>query len=187
MEIYKNTVKRMPNRSLITWITIQSIRNFGPTTTGEFTDKIITGDGVWNFFDRTTPSYTKAAMLGGPVGISCDLTKLTEEVLQLLEEQIAQFKQERGFWGNSECHILEDTEAITVLQYNDPDFTKVKLQVFVKKVFQNAVTVYPICANGATYALEDGTVLNSELLSEEGLELATRSRNSAVCIELVKQ
>jgi alpha-galactosidase len=186
MEIYKAVVKRMPNKALITWITIQSIPDFGPCVTGGTADKIVTGDGTWAYFDRTTPSYIRAAMLGGPIGISCDLTKLTEEVLDMLAEQIALFKQERNFWEKAECRVLQDTDTAMVLQYNDPAFAKVKLQVYVKKFRQSAVTVYPVCVPG-TYSLEDGTHYAASTLEEEGLEVPVVKQHTAVCLDLTKQ
>lgn len=185
MEIYKAVVKRMPNRALTTWITIQSLPDFGPCVAGGTADKIVTGDGTWAYFDRTTPSYIKAAMLGGPIGISCDLTKLTDEVRQLLREQITQFKQERSFWERSECHVLQDTDTAMVLQYNDLAFTRVKLQVYVKKFCQNAVTVYPVGLSG-TYCLDGHGQYTAAMLQEEGLEVPVLRQHTAACPELIK-
>lgn len=187
MEIYKSTVKRMPNRALTTWITVQSLPNFGPRTVGGTADKILTGDGTWNHIERTTPSYLKASMLGAPIGLSCDLTMLTEEVLQAMQSQIEKFKAEREFWNVSECHILEDTDAAMVLQYNDPATDKIKIHVYIKKFCQNAVTVYPFCTAGAEYVMEDGTVLCADQLVEEGLEIPVSTRNSAVEVALTKK
>lgn len=184
MEIYTSTVRRMPNRALETWVTVQSLPDFTPCYTGGKVDQLLTGDGTWTFIERTTPSYVLASMLGGPIGISCDLTKLTEEVLVALEEQIARFKAERSFWSHSECHILADTDSLTVLQYNDPDFTEIKLHAYVKKFYRNAVTIYPVCAQGRTYICEDGTKLDAAQLEEDGIELTLKRRNTATCTNL---
>lgn len=184
MDIYTATVRRMPNRALETWITVQSMPDFTPCYRGGKVDKLLTGDGNWAHIERTTQSYVLASMLGGPLGISCDLTRLTEEVLAALEAQIACFKAERDFWGNSECRILADTESLTVLQYNDPDFSEIKLHVYVKKFRRNAVTVYPVCAAGRTYLREDGTKIDAARLEEEGIELPLKTPHTAACASL---
>ena len=104
-----------------------------------------------------------------------------------LQKQIEAFKAEREFWNVSECHILEDTDAAMVLQYNDPAADKIKIHVYIKKFCQNAVTAYPFCAPGAEYVKEDGTVLSAEQLAEEGLEIPVSTRNTAVEIALTKK
>lgn len=189
MDIYKSMVKRMPNRALTTWITIQSLKDFGPCAKGGTEDRIITGDGTWLHIQRTTAPYVHAAMLGGPIGISCDLTMLTDEVLEGLAEVIRQFKEEREFWNESECHILADNAFVTVLQYNDPEFKKIKIQIFTREFRQNAVTVYPVCDMAAEYILDDGTVFSAAQLDETGVErtLERKYLYSATCIELNKK
>ena len=189
MDIYKSMVKRMPNRALTTWVTIQSLKDFGPCAKGGTEDRIITGDGTWLHIQRTTEPYVRAAMLGGPIGISCDLTMLTEEVLDALADEICKFKQEREFWNNSECHVLGDNDFVTVLQYNDPEFKKIKIQIFTREFRQNAVTVYPVCDMAAEYVLDDGTVLSAAQLDECGVErtLERKYLYSATCIELNKK
>lgn len=189
MDIYKTVVKRMPNRALSTWITVQSLKDFGPCAKGGTEDRIFTGDGAWLHAERTTEPYILAAMLGGPVGISCDLTMLTEDLLQKLEQGIRQFKEERTFWNVSECRILADNDFLTVLQYNDPDFEKIKIQIFTRQFRQNAVTVYPVCASGARYVLDDGSVRAADRLEELGIERPVERRYlySATCIELTRQ
>ena len=128
-------------------------------------------------------------MLGGPIGISCDLTMLADEVLDFLSDEISKFKQERDFWSNSECHILADNDFLTVLQYNDPEFKKIKIQIFTREFRQNAVTVYPVCDMGAEYVCDDGTVFTAAQLDETGVErtLERRYLYSATCIELNKK
>ena len=189
MDIYKNLVKRMPNKALTTWVTIQSIKDFSPLPGGGTINRILTGDGTWLHMQRTTDAYIRAAMLGGPIGISCDLTMLADEVLDFLSDEISKFKQEREFWSNSECHILADNDFITVLQYNDPEFKKIKIQIFTREFRQNAVTVYPVCDMAAEYVLDDGTVLSAAQLDETGVErtLERKYLYSATCIELNKK
>jgi len=189
MDIYKNLVKRMPNRALTTWVTIQSIKDFSPLPGGGTINRILTGDGTWLHMQRTTDAYIRAAMLGGPIGISCDLTMLADEVLDFLSDEISKFKLEREFWNISECHVLADNDFVTVLQYNDPEFNKIKIQIFTREFRQNAVTVYPVCDMAAEYVLDDGTVLSAAQLDETGVErtLERKYLYSATCIELNKK
>lgn len=189
MDIYKAVVKRMPNRALTTWITIRSLKDFGPSPKGGTEDRILTGDGGWLHTERTTEPYILAAMLGGPVGISCDLTMLTPELLDKLAQGIRQFKEERAFWNVSECRVLADNDYLTVLQYNDPDFKKIKIQIFTRQFRQSGVTVYPVCAPGARYALDDGRVMDARQLDEWGIERTVERRYlySATCIDLTRQ
>lgn len=189
MDIYKNVLKRMPSRALTTWITIQSIKDFGPCPKGGTEDRLFTGDGGWLHVQRTTEPYIHAAMLGGPVGISCDLTMLTDEVLESLAAQIRKFKEEREFWNVSECRVLADNRFVTVLQYNDPEFKKIKIQIFTRQYRQNGVTVYPVCDMSARYELDDGRILSALQLDEDGVECTMERKYlySATCVELNKK
>jgi hypothetical protein len=53
LEIFKNTLIRMPSRALETWLTIATFKNYTPTYEGEPTEKIIaSGNHDWTFADK---------------------------------------------------------------------------------------------------------------------------------------
>ena len=122
--------------------------------------------------------FLRAAILGGPIGISCDLTKLSPSVMAILKDEIAKFKEEREFWATSECRILCDTETLLVLQFSDAEFGKIKICTYVKIPHQNAVTVYPVCDNAASYVLGGRTFTEGEL-DEDGFSFYIGERFSA--------
>ena len=76
-----------------------------------------------------------------------------------------------------------------MLQYNDPEFKKIKIQIFTRQYRQNAVTVYPVCDMAAEYVLDDGRVFSAKQLDETGVERDVERRYlySATSIELNKK
>lgn len=186
LEIFKNTMIRMPSRALERWITIRSLEHFEPLYGGGDTEKIlVSGDCCWGHMEAVRPDYLRAAIVGGPIGISCDVTKLSPMVLSLLTEEIAKFKAERDFWAKSECRILCDTDSLLVLQFSDSDFNEVKLYSYVKVPHQNEVTVYPVLNYSAKYALAEGTVSGSAI-EEDGIVIPVGDRYTAAHLTLKK-
>lgn len=175
LDIFKNTLIRMPSRALETWISIRSIEKFDPVYNGDYTEKIImSGDASWGNLEVIPEDFLYASSVGGPVGISCDLTRLSAHTKQKLREFIAQFKADRQFWLDSECHILCDTPKMLVLQFCDENYDRLKLCVYAKNPDQAAVTVYPVCAPGAVYTHTDGTQYRAEALTAEGIEVPVK-------------
>ena len=171
LDIFTAACLRMPSRALETWATVQTLHDTIPSPTRNQPEMLLTGDGDWRYLESTNLDYLCNAMVGGPISISCDLTKLSDAVLARLTALIADFKAARDFWNNSECHILTKTDTLTVLQFCDPAYRQVKLFAFTRYALQNAVTVYPVCAANATYQLPDGTQVSSWELDETGITL----------------
>jgi alpha-galactosidase len=185
LEIFKNTLIRMPSRALETWLTIATFKNYTPTYEGEPTEKIIaSGNHDWTFAEFINESFLKGVMFGGPIGVSCDLTKLSAKTKELLKEKFEEYKRDRDFWAKSECHILCDTDTMLVLQFNDIDFNEVKIFSFADNPSQNAITVYPVLDANASYTEGDKTSTAAEI-EENGVTLAVdwinrRTGNSTV-------
>ena len=185
LEVFKNTLIRMPSRSLETWLTVSSIENFTPTYDGKPTEKIISsGNADWSYAEFMEESFVTAVMFGGPIGISCNLTRLSDKFKATLKEKFDQFKSERSFWAQSECHILCDTDTMLVLQFNDKDYNEVKIFSFVDNAMQNEITVYPVLDMNAAYRDGEGVRLATEI-DENGVTLSVnwqqrRTGNSAV-------
>ena len=185
LEVFKNTLIRMPSRALETWLTLASIENFTPTYDGKPAEKIISsGNADWSYAEFMEESFVKAVMFGGPIGISCDLTKLSARLKAILKEKFDEFKLQRAFWTRSECHILCDTETMLVLQFNDEDYNEVKIFSFADNAMQNEITVYPVLDGGASYS-EGDKIRGAADIDENGVTLSVnwqqrRTGNSTV-------
>ena len=184
LEIFKNTMLRMPSRALERWITVRSLEHFEPLYGGGETEKIlVSGDCCWGHIEAVNEDFLRSAIVGGPIGISCDVTKLSPRVLALITEEIAKFKSERDFWATSECRILSDTDSLLVLQFSDSDFNEVKIYSYVKVPHQNEVTVYPVLNYSANYALGDGVISGVEI-EDDGIVIPVGDRYTAEKITL---
>ena len=186
LEIFKNAMLRMPSNALETWITVRSLENFEPVYGGGSCEKILmSGDAGWDHIEAVYEDFLKAVAVGGPIGISCDLTRLSQRLFDSLADIVAEHKADREFWRRSECRILTDTNSLTVLQYNDPEFSKIKIYSFAKLPIQNSITVYPI-TDGADYELDGRTISASELFGD-GIELKVGHRYTASAVTLIKK
>lgn len=171
LDVFTSACLRMPSRALETWATVQTLHDTIPSPTRTQPEMLLTGDGDWRYLESTNLDFLCNAMAGGPISISCDLSKLSDAVLERLTTLITDFKAERSFWNHSECHILTQTDTLTVLQFCDPQYHRLKLYAFTKYALQNAVTVYPVCGVNATYQLADGTQFSARELDENGITL----------------
>jgi len=184
LEIFKGTLVRMPSRALERWITIRSLENFEPLYGGGVTEKIlVSGDAAWGHMEAVSESFLTASVVGGPIGISCDLTKLSENVLSILERTVSDYKKERDFWRTSECRILTDTPSLLVLQFSDKELDTIKIYAYVKVPHQNEVTVYPVISDGKEYSVL-GSKYSSDRIASDGITLALGDRFSASSLAL---
>lgn len=186
LDIFKDTLKRMPSRSLETWITVASVKDYRKDRTCCKGDKlIVSGDAGWEHVEAIQDSFLREVVLGGPIGFSCDLTDINEAKLTLLQEIVAEFKAEREFWLNSEAHILVDTESMLVIQYNDEEFNTIKISVFTKIPHQTEIIIYPVAESG-TYIF-NGKEYTGELLDEEGILIDIGKRYTASRLEIKRK
>lgn len=151
LDIFKNTIVRMPSRALDHWITVEGTEHFRENFAGERAPLLYCcGNATWSAEESIREDFLLNAILGGAIGFSCDLTAIPEESFKKLTKTVAEYKKEREFWKNSECHILADDERALVLQFNDPEFSTVKIYAFGRCKHQKNVTVRPVLG-GATY------------------------------------
>ena len=183
LEIFKNTLIRMPSRALETWISIRSLEQFGPVYNGDTTEKILmSGDACWDKLEVIPEDYLQASVLGGPIGISCDLTRVSEKTLDGLRNLIAEVKRDREFWLASECHILCDSPGLLVLQFCDEKYDRLVLCVYAREPDQNEVTVYPVVTSDTAYADGNGNIYSAETLAEDGIDVPV----SGICARVLK-
>jgi len=188
MEIFKNTLIRLPSRSLEKWVSVQSIKDFQPVNSPQFADPVLScGEAAWRHLEGVTRDYMFAAMLGGPVGLTCDLTRLSDGLLNDFKEFIKQYKADREFWMNSECHILCDTESMLVLQFNDEQFNKIKIASFSKMPLQYFINIYPITDGSGCYSADNGLEYDAKVLENEGVFLPVEDRFRASMITFNKK
>ena len=199
LDIFKSTLIRMPSSILEHWATIRSLENFTPTyPVGDKTEKILlSADCSWIRVEEANMDYIKNAMVGGPLGVSCDLTQVSKKTLCDLGEFISEYKADRDFWKKSECRILCDTKALTILQFNDKEFNDVRIFAYTDRYHQEKTTIYPVLDKNATYSVtkteKDGimtlesTVLSSSEIALEGIDLCTWGLRCSFKMNLKKQ
>ena len=184
MRIFKEGIKRLPPQCIEKWAVLTSFENFFPSYVGTEKEKILsTHDATWDGVVGVHESFLKGFLSGSPIGISCDLTRLSESLLQTLSEHIAAFKKERAFWENAVCHILADTEKILVLQFET--VKKSKILVFSYKTMQNSLTVYPKVDACQTYLVENEVVSGKDI-SENGVELSVSGNYRVTFSEITR-
>ena len=184
MRIFKEGIKRLPPQCIEKWAVLTSFENFFPSYVGTEKEKILsTHDATWDGVVGVHESFLKGFLSGSPIGISCDLTRLSESLLQTLSEHIAAFKKERAFWENAVCHILADTEKILVLQFET--VKKSKILVFSYKTMQNSLTVYPKVDACQTYLFENEVVSGKDI-SENGVELSVSGNYRVTFSEITR-
>ena len=174
MRIYKDSMVRMPCRSLETWLTIRSVENFREIPGNE---KILaSGDCSWIHVEAVNRGWLEGVSFGGPLCISCDITKLSADTVAQLTALIKKHKSECAFISDTECRILSDTETLTALQWNDRGFGRLRITAFTSVHNQSAITLYPIADVNKTYRDTDGNTYTGMDLSEYGVTVTLGGR-----------
>lgn len=186
--IFKDTLKRIPPRALEKWITVATAKNFRADYTTRIRQDRLTVclDAEWGAMTTVKHGFLQCASVGGPIGISCDLTEISESDFEKLRAFICSYKQQEAFWKDCECRILTDGEGVTVLQFNDEQFTKIKIYVFNYKRNQKDITVYPVCNENAKYTVLGNTYAGKRL-KNDGIRLNMCGVDDAFCVEVEKQ
>ena len=188
-DIFKNTVKRMPPSWLCPYVTVRSVSALAPSQAGgEWIDKIIaSNDGVWGDVRGVKESYLKASMTGGLLGFSCPLTELSEPMLDMLSQFIADYKENREFWQSAACHILTDTESLEIVEYRDESLTRAEICIRIDRVFQSGVTVYPILDPDTIYSVDGEGEYLGKTLMDDGIDVKFDETFTAKFIKIVKK
>jgi alpha-galactosidase len=173
IRIFRDTLLRMPPQWIEKWAVIRSLTDFTPHYGGGTTEKILTThDAVWDRIGSVRPSWLTGFLSASPLGISCDLTKLSPAALELLKNHIARYKNERAFYMNAECRILSDTDTITSFQFADSDLSVLKILTFIRYSTQEYTVLYPVTDPGKTYVL-NGEKISGVDLDKYGIKLNT--------------
>ncbi len=192
VEMYKANILHMPSRALEKWIAIQNMTEFGPIYPSMYDKEleepvIACAEAAWRNLEGVRLDYLLASMMGGPIGITCDLRRVADSTLTVLADFIAKYKEERTFWMNSECHILCDTESMLVLQFNDEAYSKVKICSFSRMPQQYSITVYPAMEGNGCFTDEDGKEYSADALEQNGVTLEVKDRYRASTLMLTRK
>ena len=164
IRIFKDTMLRMPPQWIEKWATIRSLPGFSPVYGGDKKDKLLTTcDGVWENVASLAYSWIDGFLSAGPLGISCDLTKLTDEVLDRLAKHISEYKRDREFFIGADCRIITGANDITSFEYCNRDMSVIKILTFVRNPMQHAIVVYPAVDTAKNYSIGGQTVSGAEI------------------------
>ena len=185
MRIFKEGIKRLPPQCIEKWAVVTSVQDIFPVYgKNEKCEKIISAhDATCDAAIGISKSFLKGFLSGGPIGISCDLTKLSDDLIKLLAEHIKEFKSEHEFWASASCRILCDTEKVLVLCYSARD--KIKLIAYSYKTNQNSIYVYPKLDSASEYLFE-GKVISGKDIAENGIEIKLCGNYKASFAELIR-
>lgn len=169
LRIYKDTILRMPPQGLERWITVHSSLDnekiYKPFLSYNGTSErlIACGDAVWHNVVGVQPSFVEKFTTAGPVGFSCDLTKLSDESFGRFKQYIKTIKEEREHFVSVSARILADTESILAIQYNDESFDRITIHVFTHNPHQSVFAVYPVLDEKADYIFEGQRIPAAEI------------------------
>lgn len=185
LRIFKDTILRMPPQWVECWATVTSAEDIAPVYgSSEMSGKLIaSNDATWDDVRGVRMSYLTGVLTGSPVGLSCDLTAISDSAFGELRKFIAEFKKKRSFWKNAVCHILTDTDSMLVLEFRNEDFSEIELVVFTKKLVQENIRVYPVCNADYWYS----SCKSGSELSGEGIDFRISESASAQRFSLVSE
>lgn len=185
LRIVKETMLRLPPVCIERWLSLRSLTEPVPHYPYSPTPELLVScnDATWNSVTGLTPSVVSAFLLGGPIGLSCDLTALSGAVREQLRADIAAFKAERPFWQTAVGYILADTPALTVTQYSDAALSHSKVLVAAGKIHQSCVQVYPHVDDTRQYRI-NGETVSGHTLREDGITVPLTASHTAVILTL---
>lgn len=185
MRIFKEGIKRLPPQCIEKWAVIRSLKDFRPNYMCDDHERIISAhDGTWHSLTGVNQSYLNGFLSGGPLGISCDLNEMSDELLDNLTEHISLFKQKREFWQNAVCRILADTDKLLVLEYSTSN--EIEIIVYADKIMQDCVYVYPTVNDSDIYLI-DGNELSGKDISENGISVKIPGNYHASFVRLERK
>lgn len=190
LRIVKDTMLRMPPQWMDRWLTLYSMQEFPYHYSEEMIQDmtLTTGDGTWSTAFSISHSFLQGLTAGGPIGLSCDLTKLSPQTLNMLRDTIHNHKQNRQFWQRASVRILTDTDTILVLQYADPAYERIQICAFAKNVRQNSFRVYPLLCRDALYAADTiDAVQTGDAWNRDGILLPLKERYTCTILTLIKK
>lgn len=189
LRILKDTLLRMPSQWIDRWLTLYSMPEFPYHYSENLTQDMTftTGDGTWNSAFSMDHSFIRGLTAGGPIGLSCDLTKLSPDTQSMLRDTIRRHKENRSFLQNCSVRILTDAGDLLVLQYTDPACDQAVICAFAQNVRQDSIRVYPVLSPDSVYISDlTGDSVSGKELEENGILLSIRERYTCTQFTLTK-
>lgn len=173
LKIFKNSILRLAPQWIDAWVSIRSAEKFSYACgTDDMADKIFsTNDASWTSIVSVDENTLCGFMMGRPVGLSFDLTLLSDKHFDMLKNYIADFKCDRNFWQNAVCHILCDTKTMLVLEYRDEKSDRVEIVAFADKAKQMNITVRPVVDENATYEIAGVGEMSGKSITKDGVDI----------------
>ena len=186
LKMFRDTVLRLPPQYFDRWVTIRSMEDFEPVYGEQGSEKILAcNDATWDGVMSVHDSFLRGFLTCGQLGLSCDLTKFSENLIITLSKHISKINAEQDFWNSAVCRILASTKEILVIEYSDMQLSDIKIIAYSFKTRQNKLYVYPCLDESAVYSVND-TPTNGKYIIKNGLELQVGGNYRAACIELKK-
>lgn len=178
MDMYRHAILRLPPQAMERWAAIHSItgmedfyRPFADCNRGSCERLVVCGDGTWSHIIGVQESYLEGFMTGGPFGLSCDLTRVSQKTRAELKRFISEVKADRSFWLTAVARVLCDTKTVSVYQYSDMDLNKIVIQLFTKDAMQENCWVYPELDASKSYRYKD-QLYSGKALMRDGIHIA---------------
>ena len=160
--------------------------NQTPGLQGGEPELTLSGDSAWRYIETMTESFLFASMWGGPMSVSCDLTRLSPGMKEKLAERAALIKTQREYWLNAETRILTDTNDVTALQFSDEALDDIRVYVYMGFLRQNYYTVYPVCDPNGVYRDAEGVEYTGRQLDEDGIDVKFTINRTAAEVLLTR-
>ncbi len=178
MRIYKDTILRLPPQAMERWVAVHSLLGFEDfyepfkeCNDGNCERMVACGDASWKHIVGVHQSFLEGYMTCGPVGFSCDLSKLSEKATADFKAYIGKFKSNRDFWKKAVARILCDTPTVTTFQYSDMALSKAVIQVFTHELIQENVIVIPVLDESKNYRINGGEIKIGKEIMDDGITL----------------
>ena len=188
LRIYKDTLLRMQPQRIESWLSVRSAEKlYYSYTSDQMQEKILaTNDATWTNLVSVEMDFIRAFTKGRVMGLSFDLTLLSDSAFAKLQEMIAQFKQDRAFYSSMVCRILADTDTVLVLQYSDAQANRAEILVFSHKTKQDSITVYPVLDAVGSYVIDGEREETAAEILQNGLQIPVTMPYTAKIVKLSK-
>lgn len=170
--IFKDTLKRLPVQLIERIASVTSCLSTAPSDLSQKKELLLTNeDQGWCNVRSLSAEYLKAFLTGGPLGFSCDLTKISSDVLEKLKKFISEYKEKSEFYRTCLCRILIDGEGILALEFFDEKKDFFRIVLFAEKGRAAAAVLHPYADRNSIYVLSDGREIPGNELEECGIRI----------------
>lgn len=189
MDIFSQAILTMAPQAMEKWAAIHSLEKYAAhydVFNGEYgdTERILAGaGGAWADLVSIRPSLLQAFCTASPMGLSCNLADLSEEMRRRLKDMIAAAKADNDFRKTAVVRKLTDSPTLTAYQFSDAALQRVILQVLARQSGQRTLRLYPVLDPERSYVM-DGTVIPGRELMETGIVLPTTTWNNVTQVLL---